>query len=123
MGVDEFFCMLRGKMSEHPGPLEEVRHNRLKGLVVHFGEVSMHHHDEVESFRHPASVEPKVFSQPALHAIPGHRSANAAADCQPQTRLRAGAAPDEQAEAFPGNLLAAPQDLSKLGLPTNAIRT
>lgn len=115
--------MLRGKTSEHPGPPEEILHNCLKGLVVHFREVSVHHDDEVESFRYPAPVEPKVLSQPSLHAISGHRSANATADRHAQTRPRAGAAPDKQAQAFPGNLLAAPQDLPKLGPPTNAIRT
>jgi hypothetical protein len=44
VGVDEFFCMLRGKVPDDPGPPEEVPHNRSKGLVVHFREVSMYHH-------------------------------------------------------------------------------
>ena len=110
-------------MPDDPGSPKEIPHNGLKGFVVHFREVAMNHHDEVEPSRHPAHVEPEVLSQPSPHTIPGHRSANTTAHGEAQTRLRSRAALDEEAQTFPGNLFAAPQDFPKLTLPTNAFRT
>lgn len=109
-------------MPDDPGPPEEVLHNRQKGLVVHLRKVPMHHHDEIEPLWHPAHVEPEVLSQPSPHPIPGHRTADAAADRQAETNLRPRALANKQAEAFPGNLFAASNDFLELGRPPNTIR-
>lgn len=121
MGVDEFFCMLREKMPDVSGPPEEISHDRSKALVVYLGEVSVHDNNKVEPFRYAVHVEPEVFAQPPLHAVPRHRSTNTTADGHAQACIRSGAVPDEEAQPSPGNLFTPPQDFLEGGPPSNTV--
>lgn len=122
VGVEDLLCMLRGGMPEEPGPPVQFPHNRLEGLGGHPREIPIHHDDQIDPFRHLASVEAKVLSKPPLYAIPGHRAAGTARDCQSQPPLKTTIAPDEDAEAAVRDLSAITYHFPELSGCANPIR-
>jgi hypothetical protein len=75
--------MVRGEVTEEPGPSEQVSNDFPKGLGVAAREVSVHHHDQVDSVCHLGPVQAHVLPQPALDAIPSDRATEARRNCEP----------------------------------------
>ena len=109
-------------MPEEPGPPVQFPHNRLEGLGGHSGEIPIHHDDQVDPFRHLASVEAKVLSKPPLYAIPGHGAAGTTRDRQSQPSLDSTMAPDEDAETAVRDPTAIPHHFLELSGRANPIR-
>jgi hypothetical protein len=113
-GVNRSFSMLTGRLPEEAGPIEEVPHDRPKGLSGYFGQIPMDHHDEIETLHHPASVEAEILPHSSLDAIPSHGAPQAACNGQAQTLSRSLPPAHKQAKAFRGDLLPAMDDSSEL---------
>lgn len=116
------FRIVRREVTKEPGPSEQVRNNLSEGLGVAAREVSVHHHDQVESVRHLGPVQPNVLPQPPLDAIPSNRATEARSDGEPQPLSRAAATVHEDADASARDLFAAADDFPKLFRGANTVR-
>ena len=113
---------MRGEVTKEPGPSEQVRNNFPEGLDVAAREISMHHHDQVESVRHLAPVQANVLPQPPLDAIPSDRATEARSDGEPQPLSGAVTTVHEDADASARDLFAAADDFPKLFRGANTVR-
>jgi len=113
---------MRGEVTKEPGPSEQVRNNLPEGLGVAAREISMHHHDQVESVRHLGPVQANILPQPPFDAIPSDGATEARSDGEPQPLPGAAATVHEDADASAGDLFAAADDFPKLFRGANTVR-
>jgi hypothetical protein len=114
--------MVRGEVTEEPGPSEQIVNDFPKGLGVAAGEVSVHYYDQVDSARHLGPVQANVLPQPPLDAIPSDRAAETRRDCEPQPLPGAATTVHEDAQASGGDLFAAADDFPNLLRGAKAVR-
>jgi hypothetical protein len=107
---------------EEPGLPKETPNSFPEGLGVAAGEVSMHHHDQVDSVRHLCLIQANVLSQPSLDAISSDRTTEARSDREPEPPPGAASTVHEHAEAPGGHLFAAADDFPKLLRGANTVR-
>jgi hypothetical protein len=107
---------------EEPGLSEQARNNFPEGLGVAAREISMHHHDQVDSVRHPGPVQANILPQPPLDAISSDRATEARSDRKPEPLPRAAPTVHEHTKASGGHLLATADDFPKLLRGANTVR-
>lgn len=117
-----FFRIVRGEITEEPGLSEQARNNFPEGLGVAAREISMHHHDQVDSIRHLGPVQANVLPKPPLDAISSNSAAEARSDRKPEPPPRAAPPLHEHTEASGRHLFAAADDFPKLLRGANTVR-